>query len=58
MDVVGVTAQGAGSDEGAADEGGRGPPLGGPVGGAESAGGVKRLSTSSAGVAAPEAEAL
>jgi hypothetical protein len=51
MDVVGVTAQGVGSDDdatGVADA-----ALGGAEGGLALTGGEKRLSTSSAGVAAP-----
>jgi hypothetical protein len=51
IDVVGVTAQGVGSADEAA--GVAEAALGGAEGGPALTGGVKRLSTSSAGVAAP-----
>ena len=51
MDVVGVTAQGVGSDDDAT--GVAEVALGGAEGRPPLTGGVKRLSTSSAGVAAP-----
>ena len=51
IDVVGVTAQGVGSDEDAT--GVAEAAFGGAEGGPALTGGVKRLSTSSAGVAAP-----